>query len=247
MRRAAGSAQALITAPDSRPDTASIPTVPSSHRLLLRLAVLALIAVLTCTGEPVSAAESASTTTQTGALPTSQGVIALAPVSTPGDETITARLGPAPQTPAKPAKRTRRRHHHLWFWHLVPGSGGPLSWLLLVPYLIVALGLAAILIFVRRRRTGVSARRPTFTPSTTGFSASRTFMPPACSPTTSSRRSDSESSAPDCSADFAVARALTSRRVHAAPRTRRRARHCARRSARSCALSHPRPSPSGSR
>jgi hypothetical protein len=88
-------------------------------------------------------------------MPTSQGVNALAPVSTPGDETITARLGPIPQTPAKPAKRTRRRHH-FWFWHLVPGSGGPLSWLLLVPYLIVGLGLAAILIFVRRRRTKAS-------------------------------------------------------------------------------------------
>ena len=126
-----------------------------SRRLLLKLAALALIAVLTCTGAPVSAAESASTTTQIGTMPTSQGVNALGPVRTPGDEKLTARFGPAPQRPGPTAKR-RSRRHHLWLWHLVPGSGGPLSWLLLVPYLILGLGLAAIPIFVRRRRAKAS-------------------------------------------------------------------------------------------
>jgi hypothetical protein len=156
MRGAARSAQALITAPDSRPDAASIRTVPSSRRLLLRLAALALIAVLACTGAPVSAAESAVTTTQQVNSQAPEPVSAiLAPVRTPGGESSTARLGPVPQTPAKPTKRTRRRHH-FWFWHLVPGSGGPLSWLLLVPYLILGGGLAAILIFVRRRRAKAS-------------------------------------------------------------------------------------------
>ncbi|HXA11511.1 MAG TPA: hypothetical protein VNW93_04875, partial [Mycobacterium sp.] len=69
-------------------------------------------------------------------MPTSQGVNALGPVRTPGDEKLTARFGPAPQRPGPTAKR-RSRRHHLWLWHLVPGSGGPLSWLLLVPYLIL--------------------------------------------------------------------------------------------------------------
>lgn len=123
----------------------------SFRPLLLRLAALALIAVLTCTGAPVSAAESAVTTTQqvNSQAPESVSAI-LAPVRTPRGESSTARLGPMPQTPAKPTKRTRRRHH-LWLWHLVPGSGGPLSWLLVVPYLIVGLVLAAVF-FVRRRR-----------------------------------------------------------------------------------------------
>jgi hypothetical protein len=130
--------------------------MPSSRRLLPRLAALALIAVLTCTGAPVSAAESAVTTTQQINSQAPEPVSAiLAPVRTPSGESSTARVGPMPQTPARPAKRTRRRHH-FWFWHLVPGSGGPLSWLLLVPYLILGGGLAAILIFVRRRRAKAS-------------------------------------------------------------------------------------------
>ena len=130
--------------------------MPSSRRLLPRLATLALIAVLTCTGAPVSAAESAVTTTQQVNSQAPQHVSTiLAPVRTLIGESSTARLGPMPQTPAKPTKRTRRRHH-FWFWHLVPGSGGPLSWLLLVPYLILGGGLAAILIFVRRRRAKAS-------------------------------------------------------------------------------------------
>jgi hypothetical protein len=131
--------------------------MPSSRRLLPRLAALALIAVLTCAGAPVSAAESPITTTQQVNSQAPQHVSAiLAPVRTLIGESSTARLGPMPQTPAKPTKRTRRRHH-FWFWHLVPGSGGPLSWLLLVPYLILGGGLAAILIFVRRRRAKASA------------------------------------------------------------------------------------------
>lgn len=89
-------------------------------------------------------------------MSTSQGVDALAPVRIPGDGTVIARFGPAPQTPAKPMKR-RRRRHHLWLSNLVPGTGGPLSWLLLVPYLILGGGLAAIIIFVRRRRTKAAA------------------------------------------------------------------------------------------
>jgi len=130
--------------------------MPSSRRLLPRLAALALIAILTCTGAPVSAAESAVTTTQQVNSQAPEPVSAiLAPDRTPSGESSTARLGPMPQTPAKPTKRTRRRHH-FWFWHLVPGSGGPLSWLLLVPYLILGGGLAAILIFVRRRRAKAS-------------------------------------------------------------------------------------------
>jgi hypothetical protein len=125
-------------------------------RMLLRLTAVAVIGVLMCTSAPISAAESAGTTTQQVNPPTpATDTAALAPVRTPGDETLTARLGPAPQRPAPTAKR-RSRRHHLWLWHLVPGSGGPLSWLLLVPYLIVGLGLAAILIFVRRRRTKAS-------------------------------------------------------------------------------------------
>jgi hypothetical protein len=130
--------------------------MPSSRRLPPRLAALALIAVLTCTGAPVSAAESAVTTTQQVNSQAPQPVSAiLAPDRIPSGESSTARLGPIPQTPAKPTKRTRRRHH-FWFWHLVPGSGGPLSWLLLVPYLVLGGGLAAILIFVRRRRAKAS-------------------------------------------------------------------------------------------
>jgi len=127
--------------------------VPSSRRLLPRLAALALIAVLTCTGAPISAAESAGATTQIIALPTSQTVDALGSVRTPDN---TARFGPAPRTPAKPTARRKRRRHHFWLWHLVPGGGGPLSWLLLVPYLIVGLGVAAVIILVRRRRTKAS-------------------------------------------------------------------------------------------
>jgi hypothetical protein len=127
-----------------------------SRRLLPRLAALALIAVLTCTSAPISAAESAGTTTQQVNPPApATDTATLAPVRTPGDETLTARFGPAPQRPAPAAKRKRRRHH-LWFWHLVPGSGGRLSWLLLVPYLILGLGVATILVFVRRRRTTAS-------------------------------------------------------------------------------------------
>jgi hypothetical protein len=148
MRSAAHSAKALITVPGR----CYIRTMPSSRRLLLRLAALALIAVLMCTGAPVSAAESAVITTQQVNSQAPEAVSAvLAPVRTPSGESSTARLGPMPQTPARPTKRTRRRHH-FWFWHLVPGSGGPLSWLLVVPYLILGGGLAAILIFVRRRR-----------------------------------------------------------------------------------------------
>jgi hypothetical protein len=110
--------------------------------MLPRLAAFALVAVLTCTGAPISAAESAVTTTQ-------QVNPTLAPIRTSVGETITAT-----QSPAKPTKTTKRkrRRHHSWFWHLVPGGGGPLSWLLLVPYLIIGIGLAAVLIVVRRRR-----------------------------------------------------------------------------------------------
>jgi hypothetical protein len=118
------------------------------------LAALALIAALACPGAPVSAAESASTTTQPGPIPTSQAIDALGLVPAPDN---TVRFGPTPRTPAKPTARRKRRRHHFWLWHLVPGSGGPLSWLLLVPYLIVGLGVAVVVILVRRRRTKASS------------------------------------------------------------------------------------------
>ena len=111
--------------------------------MLARLAALALVAVLTCTGPPISAAEPTTTQQDNPTLASARTLVA---------ETITAR--PATQSPAKPAKTTKRkrRRHHSWFWHLVPGGGGPLSWLLLVPYLIIGIGLAAVLTVVRRRR-----------------------------------------------------------------------------------------------
>lgn len=119
--------------------------------MLLKLAAVAVIGVLMCTAAPIGAAESVVTTTQQVNSQAPESVSAvLAPVRTPSGESSTARLGPVPQAPAKPTKRTRRRHH-LWLWHLVPGSGGPLSWLLVVPYLIVGLVLAAVFL-VRRRR-----------------------------------------------------------------------------------------------
>src|SRR6202048_4850441 len=113
-------------------------------RMLLRFAAVAVIGVLMCTSAPISAAESAGTTTQqvNPRTPATDSAT-LAPVRAPGNETLTARFGPAPQRPAPTAKR-RSRRHHLWLWHLVPGSGGPLSWLLLVPYLILGLGLTDI-------------------------------------------------------------------------------------------------------
>jgi hypothetical protein len=68
---------------------------------------------------------------------------------------------PAPIAPTRIHPLRRRRRIHFWFGnHSGTGIGGPLSWLIALPLILLSLGGVALAVVLRRRRRGRTAASP---------------------------------------------------------------------------------------